>query len=154
MGLFAQINIPAIALFSYSFLFLTILAAKKSKVIYSFLAILLASIFWTGGSMFMRLLLFPGVEFWYQISIIGLFCLPVVFYNFIYEFIGAKGYFLKTIWTFSTIIIVFLNLFGVFLAAPTVSISATGEKLFLYDIQWPIGIVALFQTKQLDVIIC
>ncbi|MEI7885151.1 MAG: HD domain-containing phosphohydrolase [Clostridia bacterium] len=144
MGLFAQINIPAIALFSYSFLFLTILAAKKSKVIYSFLAILLASIFWTGGSMFMRLLLFPGVEFWYQISIIGLFCLPVAFYNFIYEFIGEKGYFLRTIWSFSTVIIVFLNLFGVFLAAPSVSISATGEKIFLYNIQWPIIIIALF----------
>ncbi len=144
MGILAQLNIPAIALFCYSFLFLTILAAKKNTVIYSFSIILLASILWTGGSMFMRLLLFPGVEFWYQVSIIGLFCLPVAFYNFIHDFIGARGYFLRTIWTISTVLIVVLNLFNVFLAAPTVSISATGEKFFLYNIQWPIIIIALF----------
>lgn len=41
---------------------LTFLAAKKDKLVNSFLIVLVALIFWTGGSVFMRLELWPIIN--------------------------------------------------------------------------------------------
>ena len=42
--------ISVIALFCYAFLFMTMVAAQKSRMINAFLLVLTAMIFWTGGS--------------------------------------------------------------------------------------------------------
>jgi len=96
------IIVPVIALCCYSFLLIMFMAAKKSKVIYSFMALLVAFIFWSSGSLFMRLQAVPGVNFWYEVSIIGLFLLPLLLYNFVAAFIGQKGYFLRIIYSICT----------------------------------------------------
>ena len=54
--------ISVIALFCYVFLFMTMLAARKSRMINAFLLVLVAMIFWTGGSLFMRMELWPAME--------------------------------------------------------------------------------------------
>lgn len=92
----------------------------------------------------MRLLLAPGTNFWFQISIIGLFALPYVFYSFIHAFVEAKGYFLKNLFRGLTLVIILLNFFGVFLKAPKVITFSNSNPQFIYSMEWPIAIVAIF----------
>ena len=70
MGTYGYISI--IAMLCYGFLLLMFLTAKKNKIINSFLVVLLGLLFWTGGSAFMRAQFWPGCEFWYQVSLLGI----------------------------------------------------------------------------------
>ena len=75
MGTYGYISI--IAMLCYGFLLLMFLTAKKNKIINSFLVVLLGLLFWTGGSAFMRAQFWPGCEFWYQVSLLGILLLPI-----------------------------------------------------------------------------
>ena len=55
--------ISIIALVCYVFLLLTFLAAKKNKLIRTFMLVLICMILWTGGSFCMRSTLWPGISF-------------------------------------------------------------------------------------------
>ncbi len=138
------ISIPIIAVCCNAFLLLAFLAAKKNRLIYSFMLVLLAFMLWTGGSMCMRLQFFPGIYFWYEVSLLSLFTTPFLLYNFVCEFIEAKGYLLKLIWMFGTIIILILTHFEVFLKRPEFVQLGNGQAVFLYNTQWPIAIPCVF----------
>lgn len=86
MGTYGYIS--CIALFCYVFMLLLMLAARRNKIANSFLILLIAMICWTGGSLFMRNLIWPGYRFWYHVSLFGLFALPFGYYRFITEFAG------------------------------------------------------------------
>ena len=63
--------ISVISLFCYLFLFMTFLAVKKEqKVIYTFMALLVVLILWSGGSFAMRTQLWPSVNFWHYVRLI------------------------------------------------------------------------------------
>lgn len=64
MGNYAYISI--IALGCYGLLFLAFMAAKKTKTIRSFIVVLMVFLLWTGGSLFMRMLMWPSTEFWFM----------------------------------------------------------------------------------------
>ena len=68
MGTYGYISI--IAMLCYGFMLLMFLTAKRNKIINSFLVVLTGLLFWTGGSAFMRAQLWPGCEFWYQVSLL------------------------------------------------------------------------------------
>ena len=72
MGTYGYISI--IAMLCYGFMLLMFLTAKRNKIINSFLVVLTGLLFWTGGSAFMRAQLWPGCEFWYQVSLLGICC--------------------------------------------------------------------------------
>jgi len=108
------------------------------------MALLAASIFWTGGSMFMRLLFYPGYIFWFDVSIIGLFFIPVLFYNFVSDFINAKSQFLKLIYTLLTFAIVIGNLSHFFIKYPNLEITDTGKAIFTYEMGWTVMVPAIF----------
>lgn len=110
------------------------------------MAILVAFIFWSGGSLFMRLQAAPGVNFWYEVSIIGMLLLPLLFYNFIAAFIGQKGYFLKIIYSIGSAAIILAIHFHLFLKHPKVEILADGQPHFIYDITWPVIFPMVFST--------
>lgn len=74
MGTYGYIS--CIALFCYVFMLLLMLAARRNKIANSFLILLIAMICWTGGSLFMRNLIWPGYRFWYHVSLSG--CLPAL----------------------------------------------------------------------------
>ena len=57
------IYIPILAVCCYVFLLFAFLAAKKNRVIRTFMVMLVGFILWTGGSMLMRLQVFPGYRF-------------------------------------------------------------------------------------------
>ena len=72
--------ISTIALFVYVAMMLIFLAAKRNRMVNSFLLVLLCMICWTGGSCFMRALLWPNYIFWYHVSLFGLLFLPYAYY--------------------------------------------------------------------------
>ena len=64
------------------FLLLTFLSAKKDKLISSFMYLLIAFTSWPLASFFMRVGLYPGEPFWFQVSMISILTVPLFIYNF------------------------------------------------------------------------
>lgn len=60
MGTYGYISI--IAMVCYAFMLLMFLAAKRNKIVNSFLVVLTGLLLWTGGSAFMRAQLWPAVR--------------------------------------------------------------------------------------------
>ena len=131
--------ISIIALISYLFLFLTFIAAKKTRIITEFMLILITMILWTGGSFLMRAMIWPGIKFWYDISILGLTLCPYVSLLFAVDFANIRIGIWRRIWL---ILAVAANVFniatGSLLAAPEAVISADGSLAFLYETTWKV----------------
>lgn len=135
------IAVPIAALICYLFLMIAFMAAKKTKLINSFLIVLSALILWTGGSFCMRMLLWPSVKFWYDISIAGLTLMPFAFFNFVQEFVGTRDSLAKKIWFILIVAVNAVNIStGALLAHPEQSIVG-GELRFVYDPTWAVGIL-------------
>ena len=83
--------ISAIALFIYVTMMLIFLAAKRNQIVNSFLLVLLSMTCWTGGSCFMRALLWPNYIFWYHVSLFGLLCLPYAYYLLVNSMAEKRG---------------------------------------------------------------
>ena len=140
------IAVPISALICYLFLLLAFIAAKKTKLINSFIVILIALIFWTGGSLCMRMLLWPSIKFWYDISILGLFLFPFALLNFIDEFIGESSGRLKKIWLLLVIAENAVNIStGALLAHPILT-STGGEHRFVYHPTWTVVILFIINA--------
>ncbi|MEG0814081.1 MAG: diguanylate cyclase [Clostridium sp.] len=141
------IYIPIIGLFCYVFLFMTLLAAKKNKIINAFLWVLGAMILWTGGSFFMRMQLWPSVKVWYDISIFGLLLLTFSLFNFACEFVKRKQITYKIFWAVGLIILNLINITtGFFLKAPQPVIEENGETVFIYKITWAIAFLFIYSA--------
>lgn len=134
--------VPMAAVLCNLFLFLTFLTAKKTKLVKSFMWLLVAFMMWTSGSLFMRLGVYPGVPFWYDVSITGIFLVPLFIYNFVHHFTEQKAFFLKSVWTVLTLICVVLNYFHIFMDHPEIIIE-NGEKVFRFTTKWPSAFVVV-----------
>jgi diguanylate cyclase (GGDEF)-like protein len=132
------------ALCCYIFILVAFLAAKKSPEIKAFIIVMVGFIFWTGGSILMRLRVFPGINFWFLVSIMSLFALALLIFLFISNFVQLKGYFLKAVIAVLTLILEILTAFGVILNAPTMSRRADGGIVFAYSIDWAVLFPCLF----------
>lgn len=124
--------IPLAALLLNAFLFLTCLSAKKNSLINTFLLLLLTFTAWTSGAFFMRLQLWPGVDFWYIVSTTGVFLTPIVYYLLIYHYTGQKGTFVKRMLQLLWAFVVIMNIYGVFINKPQVTYES-GLMAFDYD---------------------
>ncbi|MDD2371339.1 MAG: diguanylate cyclase [Firmicutes bacterium] len=87
-GIFAYIS--SFALLCYVFLFMIFINAERNKTVKSFQLILVAMIFWTGGSLLMRLQFWPSYVFWYHVSLGGLMLIVYSYFNFISSFTEQK----------------------------------------------------------------
>lgn len=133
--------IPIIALLCYTFLLMAFMTVKKNHIINAFLVILFVLILWTGGSFCMRMQLMPSVDFWYNVSILGLTLLPYSFLSFVCEFADLKRVLVKRIWLTLIITVNVINIFtGFFLDAPE-PVQVNGEIVFLYSYSWPVAIL-------------
>jgi len=113
-----SISIPRIAVLLNIFLFATLLTAKKNNAV-RFLMLLLASfVLWTGGSAFMRSNSFPGVAFWWHVSLIGLFLVPYFYFLVACGFTENRGLISKLLFGIGTVVLTLLNLKDVFLTVP------------------------------------
>lgn len=132
------------AMVCYTVMFVAFIAAKKNTEIRSFIVVLVGFMLWTGGSILMRLQAWPGVEFWFYVSILALFSLALLLYNFVCAFARVKGYFLKIVWTAGTVIILALTATGFFIQPPEVTVLAGGGVVFSYTMKDVIAIPFAF----------
>lgn len=140
------IEVQVIALVCYTFFLLTVMAAKRNRIINSFVVCTFGFLMWTSGSLLMRLQLQPGISFWYHVSLTGMFLLPVLYFNFIYEFTGGRARVLRALWFVGTAAIAAANIvWEVILPPPVIVDIGGGQALFSYDtITWTILIPIVF----------
>ena len=131
--------ISIIALISYLFLFLTFIAAKRTRIINEFMLILITMILWTGGSFFMRAQFFPGVKVWYDVSVLGLTLCPYVSLLFAVDFANIEIGIWRRIWLILAVAANAFNIVtGSLLAPPEVVMAADGSISFLYETTWKV----------------
>ena len=134
-GSYAFISI--IALICYLFLFLTFIAAKRTRIINEFMLILITMILWTGGSFLMRAQLFHSVKVWYDVSILGLTLCPYVSLLFAVDFANIEIGIWRRIWLILAVAANAFNILtGALLAAPEAVLAADGSVAFLYETTW------------------
>ena len=129
------IGIPMAALICYLFLLFCFLnVAEKSSEVRDLKAILSALLSWTGGAVLMRLQISPGIQFWYHVSLMGLFTIPILIYDFLFHYLDIRG---KDRFLYGcmavTVSAVLLNVFtGCILPPPEVQIMANGGISYHY----------------------
>ena len=125
---FLYINVAVLSCFAL--MFVTILAVKKTPEIWAFLAVLLDAILWAGGSVLMRLQVWPGLSFWYKVSLLALFIMELLFYIFVHTFAHRKGRFLVTAFVLWNLALIPGTLSGFFLSPPTPVVLENGDTVF------------------------
>ena len=129
--------ISAIALFIYVAMMLIFLAAKRNQIVNSFLLALLSMTCWTGGSCFMRALLWPNYIFWYHVSLFGLLCLPYAYYLLVNAMAEKEGGIEKYIYPAMLGGLFLLNIPGGILFHWPVIVHSGENIRFVYDkIDW------------------
>lgn len=128
---YISVNITALCCFSL--MLVTFLAAKKTPEIKSFLIVLADCILWSGASILMRFQMWPGVNFWYTVSLVALFCMELVFYYFVHTVSHQKGKFLLILFTVWTLLNLPATIMGLYLPAPIPATRADGALIFLYN---------------------
>ena len=130
------------ALFCYLFLLLTFLASKKKeKVIRSFMLLMLIMILWAGGSFAMRMQLWPSVNFWHHVSVLGMMLVASGYYLFVLDFLEEKNNRGKYLWiAFHSALFVLNCITGLFVPEPIV-VTTNGTAQFIYEYTWHIYIL-------------
>lgn len=113
-------TIPAIAAICNIFLLSTLLTAKKTSELYAYMAMLVACIMWTGGALFMRMEMAPGVGFWWTVSMSGIFLIPYVLYLVTSFFAESRGAFSKIVFGLMTVVILVMNGLDMYITEPEV----------------------------------
>ena len=150
--------VSVISISCYLFLLLTFITAKKrEKVIKSFMMILALMILWNGGSFGMRMQIWPSVNFWHHVSILGIFTLAYCYLNFLGSFFDESGGIGRTVWLVIYLVLFIFNcMTGFFIPLPEV-VQTGGTTQFLYHYNWHIyllfGIVAVTVVQMLVLII-
>ncbi|NLY82404.1 MAG: diguanylate cyclase [Clostridiales bacterium] len=129
------IIIPTLALICYVVLLLAMLSSKKNRIINAFILYLTVFMLWTGGSVFMRMQLFPGYQYWYHVSIFSVFAIAFFLYHFLYCYLDYKNHIIHSLWGILTLILLVLTYFEVFLPVPTLK-SVDGTTIFVYTSDW------------------
>lgn len=125
------------AFLCYLTLFVAFAAARKDKIINSFLPVLIACIVWTGGSFAMRGELWPGIDFWFHVTLLGLFFVPYYFFCFICSMLDFKERAMKSFFFWLTVFHYFINLCtGIYIPDPELIRLLDGSACFVFHIGW------------------
>ncbi len=128
------IEVPIGAVCCYIFLLSCFFNTRKTKVVRYFQMIILASIVWSGGATLMRLQVAPGIPFWYNISLLGLFMMPISIYYFIFSVLDIdKSKLLGICGVISAIAILCNYFWDIILAEPEVLVGADGSIRYTYE---------------------
>lgn len=130
------------AMFSYLFLLMAFLVAKKTRVINSFIMLLVCMILAAGGSFFMRIRFWPSVDFWHYVSLLGILMVPSMFLRFFSAFLGEKRNRSCTFWIIFFFGAYLLNLATqVFIPTPLVALDENGKASFIYHYSSSVGVL-------------
>lgn len=139
MSSFVFVSITA--LYFYTFLMLAFLTAKKSRLIADFISVLTTMILWTGGSLLMRLQIWPDYRIWYHLSLMGIWLVPYAYFCFIRDFCGIAARPAHRIWLALFSLGILINMkTGWLLAAPQI-MSSHGTTRFIYHMTWHVGLM-------------
>ena len=132
------------ALFCYLFLLLTFLAApRKERVIRSFMMLMLIMILWVGGSFAMRMQLWPSVNLWHHVSVLGMMMLASGYYHFTLDFLEERNGRGRWFWTgFHLLLFVVDCLTCWFIPEPLV-VERGGSAQFIYHYNWHIYLLVV-----------
>ena len=142
MGTYGYIS--SIALFCYVFMLLMLLAARRNKIVNSFIMLLVGMICWTGGSLLMRSCFWPDYKVWYHVSILGLFLLPYGYFRFITEFAGKPNRVMSRLYLVIFGICFVINVPNGLLLAPPQLVEVQGKVSFVYHLTWPVAFLFFF----------
>lgn len=138
---FLYVNVTALCCFAL--LFVTFLAAKKTPEIRAFLLLLGDGTVWLGSAVLMRLQVWPGLQFWYYVSLMTLFSFAWLFYVFLLRFTRRKEPFCLGLWTVLNVVLLIFSATGFILPPPTPHVT-DGGTVFLYTINWHMVFPCLF----------
>lgn len=133
MGSVPFLNVNLIALCCFGVMLITFLSAKKTPEIKAFIVVLFAFILWVGGAILMRLQIYPGIAFWYYVSVVAMFSISALLYYFVCTFLKVRSYATQILWSVLTLVLLALTLTGNVLEPPHPSVNADGGTVFLYD---------------------
>ena len=137
--------VPVTALFCYLFLFIAFFASSKrsEKVIRAFLLLMLIMICWVGGSFSMRMQLWPSVNFWHHVSVLGMIMIPPGYFLFVTDFLEEKKAKGKYFWLLSHVAVFVINCITCwFIPEPEVVMVGSSTQ-FLYHYSWQIYLLGL-----------
>uniref|UniRef100_UPI004055CCD0 HD domain-containing phosphohydrolase n=1 Tax=Acetatifactor sp. TaxID=1872090 RepID=UPI004055CCD0 len=144
------IEVPIGAVCCYIFLMFCFFNTRKTKVVRYFQLIIFACIIWSGGAVLMRLQVNPGISFWYNISLLGLFFMPISIYYFIFSVLEIKNVMILRVSGVLTCLAIFANyLWDVILAEPQVLTDVNGEIRYTYSI-----VSGVYVTIALELTLC
>ena len=131
--------ISVVSILCYLFLLLTFITShKKEKVIQSFIVLLGIMLLWSAGSFAMRIQLWPGVNFWHHVSLLGMMLLAYGYFQFLLHFLDEQKSHGLRIWLIFYLALFVFNVFtGFFIPLPEVSMNE-GSAVFLYRYSWRI----------------
>ena len=135
MGSVPFLNVNLIALCCFGVMLITFFSAKKTPEIKAFLVVLTAFFLWVGGAILMRLQIYPGLSFWYYVSVVAMFSISALLYYFVCTFLKVKSYATQILWSVLTAVLLVLTVTGNVLEPPTPSVNADGGTVFLYDME-------------------
>lgn len=126
-----SVNITAFCCFAL--MFVTFVATKKTPEIKAFLLVLADCILWSGSAILMRMQMWPGLNFWYTLSLVALFSMELIFYYFVHTISHEKGKFLLILFFVWTLLNMPGTISGLYLPAPVPATLADGSLIFLYE---------------------
>lgn len=138
MGTYGYISI--IAMFCYGFMLLTFLAAKKDKLVNSFLIMLVGLMCWSGGSVFMRALMWPNYIFWYHVSLLGILLLPYAYYLYINALGDIRERFVGKIYLVVMLTCFLINIPSGFVLKYPALVETDGTRSFVYSMNRNVAI--------------
>lgn len=131
-------NIPFLwvqitALVCYLLLLVSLLPAQNKQVS-AFSGLLACFVLWTGGSLLMRLQVWPGYRLWYMVSLLSLFCIPAMLYHFVYEFSAADAAKEKWLVRGLTALLVIPSAFDLYVKTPMPELLPGGATVYRYHV--------------------
>lgn len=129
------------ALYCYIFFLIAFLTAKRSRLINNFIVVLMNMVFWTGGSLLMRAVVWPSYEFWYHVSVIGIWLLPCTYFRFIRDYAGERKRNIDRVLMTLLVAGSAINCATNFFLAPPKLIRHGDSVQFVYAMEWPVAIM-------------
>lgn len=125
-------------------MFIAFFAAERSREMNAWILLLFDMVLWSAGSLLMRFDIYPDYTFWYYVSLLALFMVPFLIYNYVYQVANENRPGLRWIWFVGTLIILFISATGYFLAPPQKIVDGFGNTAFVYKSDYRIAIPTAF----------
>ena len=138
--------VSVVSIFCYLFLLLIFASSgqKSKKVIRTFIGMLAIMILWNGGSLGMRLQLWPSPYFWHHVSLLGMMMVTVGYFHFCLDFLDDRNNHGRNFWAIFYLVVFVINcITNFFIPLPEVIIT-DAKADFLYHYDWNIYVLLAF----------